>query len=58
MSVAIARNGMGSFWKSPMPNAGVASTRKNASIDTPAITPFGSASPPSLTPNSGANSVL
>ena len=58
MSVAIARNGMGSLSKSVMPNAGVASTRKNDSIETPAMTPLGSASPPSLTPNSGANSVL
>ena len=58
MSVAMARNGIGSLLKSVMPKAGVASTRKNDSIETPAMTPFGSASPPSLTPNSGANSVL
>ena len=58
MSVAIARNGIGSLLKSVMPNAGVASSRKNDSIDTPAMTPFGSARLPSFTPNSGANSVL
>ena len=58
MSVAIARNGIGSLSKSLMPIAGSASTRKNASIETPAITPLGSASPPSFTPNSGANRVL
>jgi len=58
MSVAIARNGIGSLPKSLMPIAGSASTRKNASIETPAITPLGSASPPSFTPNSGAKRVL
>ncbi len=58
MSVAIATKGMGSLRKSVMPNAGVASTRKYDSIDTPASTPFGKARLPSLTPNSGANSVL
>ena len=58
MSVAIASNGMGNSRKLLTPIAGWASTRKNASIETPAITPFGSASPPSLTPYSGANSVL
>ena len=58
MSVAIASNGIGSLRKSLMPVAGCASTRKNASIETPAMTPFGSARPPSLTPYSGAKSVL
>ena len=58
MSVPIARNGIGSLVKSVTPNAGVASERKNDSIDTPAIRPLGNASPPSFTPNSGANSVL
>ena len=58
MSVAIARNGIGSLRKSVMPKAGVASTRKKDSIETPAMTPLGNASPPSFTPNSGAISVL
>ena len=49
---------MGSWLKSVMPKAGVASTRKNDSIETPAMTPFGSDSPSSLTPNSGLKSVL
>ena len=58
MSVAIASNGIGSLRKSLIPIAGCASTRKNASIEMPAITPFGSASPPSFRPTSGLNSVL
>jgi len=58
ISVAMARKGMGSLRKSVMPKEGVASDRKNDSIDTPAMTPFGRARPPSFTPNSGAKSVL
>ena len=58
MSVAIAQKGIGSFRKSVMPKAGVDMDRKNDSIEMPTSTPLGSASPPSLTPNSGANSVL
>ena len=58
MSVAIARNGIGSLLKSLMPDAGSATTRKNASIETPAMMPFGSARPPSFTPYSPANRVL
>jgi hypothetical protein len=51
-------NGIGSFLKSLMSYACAVSTRKNDSIETPAITPVGSARPPSFTPNSGRNSVL
>ena len=53
MSVAIALNGIGSFRKSVTPKAGVAIARKNDSIATPASTPLGSASSPSLTPELG-----
>ncbi len=58
MSVAIASNGIGRSSKLDTPIAGCARMRKYASIDTPAITPLGSARPPFLRPNSGAISVL
>ncbi len=58
MSVASARNGTGSFRKSSIPTAVCVRFRKYASIETPATSPFGSTSPPSFTPYSGANSVL
>ena len=58
MSVATARNGIGSFEKSATPADCWVRPRIALSIGTPDTTPFGASRLKPRTPNSGANSVL